>query len=97
MYIIYFIYKLAYLPLLFFIEVPMPSQESGRSCICVLRVSILYLSTILELFRQCRIFFSFFFHFYGMYTSQQMAENKYIIIMIIRYFLNAVTFLFIHN
>jgi hypothetical protein len=68
----------------------MPSQESGRSCICVLRVSILYLSTILELFRQCRIFFSFFFHFYGMYTSQQMAENKYIIIMIIRYFLNAV-------
>ena len=42
-------------------------------------------------------FFVFFFHFYGMYTLQQMAGNKYIIIMIIRYFLNAVTFLFIHN
>ena len=36
------------------IEVPVPNQESKRSCICVLRVSILPLSTIsigfLELF-----------------------------------------------
>jgi len=46
-----------------FIEVPVPSQESERSCICVLGVSILPLSTILilELFRQCGILcFSFF-------------------------------------
>jgi hypothetical protein len=28
-----------------FIEVPAPSQENGWSCICVLRVSILHLST----------------------------------------------------
>jgi len=32
-----------------FIEVPVPSQESERSCICVLGVSILPLSTILLL------------------------------------------------
>jgi hypothetical protein len=29
-----------------FIEVPVPSQESERSCICVLRVSIVPLFTI---------------------------------------------------
>ena len=28
------------------IEVPVPSQESERSCVCVLRVSIVPLSTI---------------------------------------------------
>ena len=40
----------------FFIEVPVPSQESERSCICVLGVSNLLLLTIMELFRQCGIF-----------------------------------------
>jgi hypothetical protein len=39
-----------------FIEVPVPSQESEMSCICVFEVLILNLSTIfvwiLELFRQ---------------------------------------------
>ena len=39
-----------------FIEVPVPSQESERSCICVLGVSNLLLLTIMELFRQCGIF-----------------------------------------
>jgi hypothetical protein len=42
-----------------FIEVSVPSQESERSCICVLHVSILPLSTIfildLEMFQQCNI------------------------------------------
>jgi hypothetical protein len=33
-------------PLFFFIKVSAPSQETGRSCICVLLVSILSLSTI---------------------------------------------------
>ena len=37
------------------IEIPVPSQESEGSCICVFAVSILPLSTILELFRQCGI------------------------------------------
>ena len=31
----------------FFIEVHVPSKESGRSCICMLGISILHLSTIL--------------------------------------------------
>ena len=44
-----------------FIEVPVPSQEIEQSCICVLRVSILLLSTVflldfIELFKQCGIF-----------------------------------------
>ena len=41
-----------------YIEVPVPNQERQLSCICVLVVSILHLSTIyliLELFRQCGI------------------------------------------
>ena len=33
--------------LFYFIEVPVPNQGSERSCICVLGVSILHLSTIL--------------------------------------------------
>ena len=37
-----------------FIEVPVPSQESDSSCICVLPIST---SLILELFRQCGIEF----------------------------------------
>jgi hypothetical protein len=47
------------------IEVPVPDQESERSCICVLEVSVLPLGTvcflfwILELFRKCDIFFAF--------------------------------------
>jgi hypothetical protein len=49
------------------IEVPVPSQESERSCICVLEVLIFTLSTIfllnLELFRQCGVFLSTFAHF----------------------------------
>jgi hypothetical protein len=62
-------YKTSLTPRLF-IEVPVPSQESKRSCICVLVVSSLSLSTILifgfrtvstvwyvlELFRQCGMF-----------------------------------------
>ena len=39
----------------------LPSQESERSCICVLGVSVLHLSMIflfdLEIFWQCHIFF----------------------------------------
>jgi hypothetical protein len=50
-----------------FIEVPVPRQDSERSCICVLGVSILPLSTILtfilELFRQCDIFCLLWFYF----------------------------------
>ena len=38
------------------IEVPVPGQESERSYICMLGVSILPLSVILELFGQCGIF-----------------------------------------
>jgi hypothetical protein len=38
-----------------FIEVPVPGQESERLCICMLVVSILLLSVILELFGQCGI------------------------------------------
>ena len=45
-----------------FIEVPVPRQEGVRSCICVLRVSILPLSAILirilELFQQCGSFWN---------------------------------------
>jgi hypothetical protein len=40
-----------------FIEVSMPGQERERSCICVLRVSMLPLYWILELGRQCGIYF----------------------------------------
>jgi hypothetical protein len=36
-----------------FIEVLVPSQESEQSCICVLRVSILHLSTIFIGFYNC--------------------------------------------
>jgi hypothetical protein len=52
--------KLVY-PRHFFIEVPVPSQESRRLYIVVLGVSIVALSTILifELFRQCGIFYFF--------------------------------------
>ena len=43
-----------------FIQVPLPRQESERSCICLFRVSIQPLQQffyqILELFRQCGIF-----------------------------------------
>ena len=48
-----------------FIEVPVPSQKSERSCYWVSVVSILLLSTIflLELFRQCGICFCFFIFF----------------------------------
>jgi hypothetical protein len=55
--------KLVY-PILFFIEVLVPRQESEQSCICVVGVSILPLSTIFLLdfgmFGQCGLFcFSF--------------------------------------
>jgi len=43
-----------------FIEVPVPIQWSGRSCICVLRVLFLFRFWYLILFRQCGIFV---FHF----------------------------------
>jgi len=47
-----------------FIEVPVPSQESERSCICVLGVSILPLSTILVLyFETVPTVWYFIFHF----------------------------------
>jgi len=40
------------------IKVPVRSQEIERSCIYVLRVSIL------ELFRQCSIYFSYLYQIY---------------------------------
>jgi hypothetical protein len=53
----------AYIVPLLFIEVPVPSQESERVCICVLGVSILpHCASLIfdfELFRQCRIFVCF--------------------------------------
>ena len=39
-------YRRTNLTLPLFIEVPVPSQESEWSCICVIRVSILHLSNI---------------------------------------------------
>jgi len=49
----------------FFIDVPVPSQESERSCICVLGVSILPLSTILRFDSPESVVFFFFFKFYS--------------------------------
>jgi len=47
-----------------FIDVPASTQESDRSCICVLCVSILprstILSFILEFFLQCGVFVCYF-------------------------------------
>ena len=55
----YYIYR----PIKSFIEVPVPSKESVQLCICVLDVSIcLFLQIfywILELLRQCGIFYFF--------------------------------------
>ena len=54
-----------------FIEVPVPSQESERSCICVLRVSFLPLSTFFLLDFGTGLtmwyFLFFFFHFNSRY------------------------------
>jgi hypothetical protein len=47
------------------IEVPVPSQESEQSCICVVGISILFLHFFywtLELFRQCCIFCFYFLY-----------------------------------
>ena len=57
-------YKTSLAPPLFFIEVPVPSQESERSCICVIEVSILQFHLLffyctLELFNLCDIFMFF--------------------------------------
>ena len=72
-YVIYFIFNICH----FFVEAPLPKQESERSCICVLgcRFGSFYdfeKKMILELLRQCGIFriaqtvwyFCFCFSFY---------------------------------
>jgi hypothetical protein len=46
------------------IAVPVPSQESQQSYICVLRVSILHVSTIFRL-----LWYFFFFHFIQTYLK----------------------------
>jgi hypothetical protein len=59
----------SWLPLRFspvFIDVHVPSQKSGRSCICVLGVSILHLSTILILNFGTVLTVWYFFLFYGL-------------------------------
>jgi len=51
----------------FFIEVPVPSPESERSYICVRDIDfclfLWFIYWILELFRQCGVFFSFSFYY----------------------------------
>jgi len=63
------VFSNVYLTLPLFIKVYVPSQESERSCICVLGALILPLLTIFywtfELFRQCVLFW------FSFYLSQQ--------------------------
>jgi len=59
-----------------FIEVPVPSQENGLSCICVLGVSMLPLSAILILKfgNVSTVWYSCFsFHYYKSYLCKQMS------------------------
>ena len=55
--------RLTSLTLPLFIEVPIPRQESDRSCICVLVISIFPLSTILIFYFGIVVTACFLFHF----------------------------------
>ena len=79
-----YIYLLSFFPPLF-IEVPVTSQESGKSCICVLVVLILSLSTILfiELWDRSDILLWYYFFFIFLTLSfVLLAVSKNDIIMI---------------
>jgi hypothetical protein len=68
--------KLVY-PILFFIEVLVPRQESKQSCICVVGVSILPLSTIfLFNFRNVPTVWYFVFKFIMSHNSLNIMFNN---------------------
>ena len=75
-----------------FIEVPVPRQESERSCICVLGGSILslflrFLEWISELFWQCTILICFSFHYCLLYRTYMYKWHDTVCIITLPAFL----------